>query len=134
MKLLRARGRKPFQDVSKHSDAAIMPGHVILVELDAEYSVSFSRKIVQQVIRGEWGCQGLLVTDDLTMGAACNRGLCDATVRALGASVALLPIAFDQDKYFDAMHCAQQAAQCGALDLSMLERSSARRLQPFASQ
>jgi beta-glucosidase-like glycosyl hydrolase len=134
MKLQRARGRKPFQDVSKHSDAAIMPGHVILAELDAEYPVSFSRKIVQQVIRGEWGCQGLLVTDDFTMGAACNRGLCDATVRALGARVDLLPIAFDQDKYFDAMHCAQQAAQCGALDLSMLERSSARRLQPFASQ
>jgi len=29
------------------------------------------------------------------------------------------------------MHCAQQAAQRGALDLPMLERSSARRLQSF---
>ncbi|SCX70681.1 glycoside hydrolase family 3 N-terminal domain-containing protein [Variovorax sp. EL159] len=122
---------KPFQEVSKQSDAAIMLGHVILAELDADAPTSFSRKIVQQVIRGEWGYQGLLVTDDLTMAAAYNRGLCDATVRSLNAGVDLLLIAFDHDKYFDAMHCAQQAARRGALDLAMLERSNARRLQSF---
>lgn len=122
---------KPFQEVSKQSDAAIMLGHVILAELDAEYPVSFSRRIVQQVIRGEWGFHGLLVTDDLTMGAAYNRGLCNATVRALGAGVDLLLIAFDHDKYFDAMHCALQAAQRGALDLPMPERRDAQRLQSF---
>lgn len=127
---LSARDWKPFQDVSKHSDAAIMLGHVILAELDAAYPVSFSRKIVQRVIRGEWGYQGLLVTDDLTMGAAYNRGLCDATVRALGAGVDLLLIAYDHDKYFDAMHCALQAAQRGAPDLLLPERADARRLQP----
>ncbi|WP_422089034.1 glycoside hydrolase family 3 N-terminal domain-containing protein [Variovorax sp.] len=120
---------KPFQEVSKQSDAAIMLGHVILPELDAEHPVSFSRRIVRQVIRGEWGYQGLLVTDDLTMGAAYNRGLCDATVRALGAGVDLLLIAYDHDKYFDAMHCALQAAQRGAPDLLLPERADARRLQ-----
>ncbi|WP_019653635.1 glycoside hydrolase family 3 N-terminal domain-containing protein [Variovorax atrisoli] len=128
---LSARDWKPFQDVSKHSDAAIMLGHVILAELDAAYPVSFSRKIVQRVIRGEWGYQGLLVTDDLTMGAAYNRGLCDATVRALDAGVDLLLIAFDHDKYFDAMHCAQRAAQQGTLELRTPERGSVRRLQSF---
>lgn len=128
---LAAHDWKPFQDVSKHSDAAIMLGHVILAELDAGYPVSFSRKIVQRVIRGEWGYQGLLVTDDLTMGAAYNRGLCDATVHALNAGVDLLLIAFDHDKYFDAMHCAQQAARQGTLDFRMLERGNARRLQSF---
>ena len=122
---------KPFQDVSRNSSAAIMLGHVVVPELDPDFPVSFSRKIVQQLIRGEWGYQGLLVTDDLTMGAAYNRGLCDTTVRALDAGADLLLIAFDHDKYFDAMHCAQQAARRGALDLPMLERSSARRLQPF---
>lgn len=121
---------KPFQEVSKQSDAAIMLGHVILPELDAEHPVSFSRRIVRQVIRGEWGYQGLLVTDDLTMGAAYNRGLCDATVRALGAGVDLLLIAYDHDKYFDAMHCALQAVQRGAPDLLLPERADARRLQP----
>lgn len=128
---LAAHDWKPFQDVSKHSDAAIMLGHVILAELDAGYPISFSRKIVQRVIRGEWGYQGLLVTDDLTMGAAYNRGLCDATVHALNAGVDLLLIAFDHDKYFDAMHCAQRAARQGTLDFRMLERGNARRLQSF---
>jgi beta-N-acetylhexosaminidase len=128
---LAAQDWKPFQEVSKQSDAAIMLGHVILAELDAEYPVSFSRRIVQQVIREGWGFQGLLVTDDLTMGAAYNRGLCEATVRALDAGVDLLLIAFDHDKYFDAMHCASSAVQRGALDLPMPERRGAQRLQSF---
>jgi len=128
---LAAHDWKPFQDVSKHSDAAIMLGHVILEELDAAYPVSFSRKIVQRVIRGEWGYQGLLVTDDLTMAAAYNRGLCDATVRALDAGVDLLLIAFDHDKYFDATHCAQRAARQGTFELRKPERAGAPRLQPF---
>lgn len=121
----------PFQDVSRNSNAAIMLGHVVVQELDPAYPASFSRKIVQQLIRGAWGYQGILVTDDLTMGAAYNRGLCDTTVRALDAGVDLLLIAFDHDKYFDAMHCAQQAARRGELDLPLLERSGIRRLQPF---
>lgn len=104
-----------------------MRGHVV----NPVSSASFSRKIVHQPIRGGWGCQGLPVTDDLTMGAARNRGLRNATVRALCAGVDLLLIACDHDKYFDAMHCTRQAARRGALDLPMLERSSARRLQPF---
>lgn len=113
--------------MSKHSDAAIVPGRAILAELEAGYPVSFSRKIVRRVIRGERGSQRLLVTDDLTTGAARNR------VRAPGAGAGAdpLPIAFDHDKYFDAMHGAQQVARRGALVLAMLERSSARRLQPF---
>lgn len=122
---------KPFQDVSAHSNAALMLGHVLLPELDKAHPVSFSRKIVQQVIRGAWGHEGLLVTDDLTMGAAYNRGLCNATVRALDAGVDLLLIAFDHDKYFDAMHCALQAARRGEIDLPMLARSNARLAQPF---
>ena len=111
--------------MSKHSDAAIVPGRAILAELEAGYPVSFSRKIVRRVIRGERRSRRLLVTDDLMTGAARNR------VRAPGAGADPLPIAFDHDKYFDAMHGAQQVARRGALVLAMLERSSARRLQPF---
>lgn len=122
---------KPFQDVSSGTNAAIMLGHVVVPELDADHPASFSRKIVQQLIRGEWGFRGPLVTDDLTMGAAYNRGLCATTLRALDAGVDLLLIAFDHDKYFDAMHCALQASQRGALELAQLERSGAGRLQSF---
>lgn len=128
---LAAHDWKPFQDVSKHSDAAIMLGHVILRELDADAPVSFSRKIVRQVIRGEWGFQGLLVTDDLTMGGAYNRGLCNATLGALDAGVDLLLIAYDHDKYFDAMHCALEGVRRGALDPRVTERPRAPRLQPL---
>ncbi|MET3494023.1 glycoside hydrolase family 3 N-terminal domain-containing protein [Variovorax boronicumulans] len=130
--LLATHDGKPFQDVSKNSNMAIMFRHVVVPEPHAVHPAAFSRKIARRSVRGERGCQGLVVTDDPTMGAACNRGLCDTTVHALDASVDLLVIAFDHDnKYFGAMHCAPQAARRGARDLQLLERSSARRLQPF---
>lgn len=117
---------KPFQEVSASTQAAVMLAHVIVPELDPDHPASFSRKIVQSVIRGAWGHDGLLVTDDLTMGAAYDRGLCNATVRALNAGVDLLLVAYDHDKYFDAMHCARQAESRGAIDAAMLAASASR--------
>lgn len=123
---LAARDWQPFQAVAARTQAAIMLGHVMLPEADPRHAVSFSRDIVQSVIRGAWGYDGLLVTDDLTMGAAYQRGLCYASQRALNAGVDLLLVAYDHDKYFDTMHCLLQAARRGTLDAAMLARSDRR--------
>lgn len=127
---------KSFQEVSKQSDAATPPGHVILAELGAGYPVlSASRRIARQVIRRGRGCRGLLVTGDPKVRLASNRWLREAGDGALNARLDLLLIAFDHDTSFDALHGAppavRRAAQHGALDAPTLERRGAQRLQSF---
>jgi beta-N-acetylhexosaminidase len=123
---LASRDWVPFQEVAKQSKALIMLGHVILSRIDKENPVSFSHAVIQKIIRGTWKYDGLLITDDLTMAAAYNHGLCEATIKSLNAGVDLLLLSYDYEKYFEAMYCAVAAYKSGTLGKNQLERSSQR--------
>jgi len=103
-----------------------MLGHVVLDELDAEHLVSNSPALVQGVIREQWQHQGVLITDDLTMAAAYNRGLCEVGVGALNAGVDLLLVSYDHEKIYPLLDCLDRARADGRLDLDRLQQSRAR--------
>ncbi|MES2887833.1 MAG: glycoside hydrolase family 3 N-terminal domain-containing protein [Pseudomonadota bacterium] len=123
---LRERDWRPFRDVAASTQALIMLGHVVVPQIDAKAPASLSRALIQTVIRGEWQHEGALVTDDMTMGAVYNRGFCQAVPQALNAGVDLLLIAYDEDKFFDAMYCAARAARERQLDSGLLAQSRQR--------
>lgn len=122
----------PFRLVSEQGDGLIMLAHVILSQVDAENPASFSKAVVQQVIREGWGYEGILVTDDLTMQAAYQHGICNAVVKSLNAGVDLLLIAYDYEKFNEAMYCVMQAREEGRLDMEKLARSQ-QRLQTLSA-
>lgn len=124
----------PFRQIAKGTGALIMLSHVILAELDRENPVSFSRAVVQNVIRAAWKFDGVLITDDLTMGAAYNHGLCGATIKSLNAGVDLLLISYDYEKLYEALYCAHSAYDSGLLDKAMLDLSSQRLLRLGSGQ
>lgn len=113
----------PFQQASSQSNALIMLGHVILSSVDSENPVSFSRKAIKKIIREQWKHEGLLVTDDLTMAASYNYGICKAVVNGLNAGVDLLLVSYDHEKIYDAVYCAVTAYKKGELDVNELELS-----------
>lgn len=116
----------PFQRASSQSNALIMLGHVVLSAMDNDNPVSFSRKIIKEIIRDQWKHERPLVTDDLTMGASYNLGMCKAVVNGLNAGVDLLLISYDHEKIYDAMYCAVAAYKKGKIDTNELELSHER--------
>lgn len=109
----------PFRRIA-NDGAAIMLGHVIVDAIDPVNPASLSRSVVQNLIRREWGFDGLLITDDLNMGAVSPFGICNAAVASLGAGVDLVLVSYDPDQYYVAMYCAADALRTGALDQMML--------------
>jgi beta-N-acetylhexosaminidase len=57
----------PFKALNGMPSA--MSAHVVFRDIDAAHPASTSRKIIQEVIRGEIGFDGLLMSDDLSMKA-----------------------------------------------------------------
>lgn len=47
----------------------VMVGHLMHREVDAEYPASLSRRWIAEILRGELGYRGVVITDDLNMGA-----------------------------------------------------------------
>jgi beta-N-acetylhexosaminidase len=98
----------PFREIAANSRAWIMVAHVRLTTVDANEPASMSRTVIDQLLRKELSLHNPLVTDDLTMGAAYNRGFCRSINAAYATSMDYLLISFDSDKYVDAVQCLMQ--------------------------
>src|SRR5207237_8085081 len=59
----------PFRAVMTDSTAFTMLGHARLMQVDPERPASFSQAVVHDLLRGMWKHEGVLITDDFSMGA-----------------------------------------------------------------
>jgi beta-N-acetylhexosaminidase len=123
----------PFREVLAHSNARLMVGHVTLATIDPERPASHSKRVIEELIRGKWGYQGVVMTDDLVMGAIYGGNVCTAVVEALNAGADLLLVAYDGAQFFRVFDCALDAYHRGSLDLAMLKASD-RRLMRAAGE
>ncbi|MEL6381000.1 MAG: glycoside hydrolase family 3 N-terminal domain-containing protein [Cyanobacteria bacterium J06626_18] len=115
----------PFQQVMQSSQAMTMLGHPILTAVDKQHPVSFSKGVVDGILRQQWQYDGLLITDDFSMGAVFNTrdGATGATIKALNAGVDLVLISYDADLYYPVMAALMQAEQHNRLSLEQLAAS-----------
>ena len=122
----------PFKAVLAGSKARLMLGHVTLTAIDPDRPASHSRRVVDGIIRGKWNYQGIIITDDLVMGAIYQNDVCTAVVEALNAGVDLLLVAFDGAQFYRIYACASAGFDRGQLEPAML-RASDKRLKGAVS-
>jgi beta-N-acetylhexosaminidase len=128
---LEASDWRPFREVLAASKAQLMIGHVTLTAIDPDRAASHSRAVVEGIIRKKWNYQGVIITDDLVMGAIYQHNVCTAVVEALNAGVDLLLVAYDGAQFYRIFACASGAAAQGKLDSAMLQDSEARLKRAF---
>jgi beta-N-acetylhexosaminidase len=81
----------PFREAIKARAPMIMAGHLKVPALDKYYPASISRTILHELLREQLGFDGVIVTDDLEMGALAKyMPLADAAFSAVRAGADLL--------------------------------------------
>jgi beta-N-acetylhexosaminidase len=118
----------PFRALMGRDDAVTMLSHVTLTALDRDHPVSFSRPIVAGLLRGAWRHDGILITDDFSMGAVYRSrdGVAGAGVEAVNAGVDLILVSYDTDQYYAAMQALLAADRDGTLQAQALQQSERR--------
>jgi beta-N-acetylhexosaminidase len=118
----------PFQRVLTRRDVTVMIGHVTLDSLEPGVTASASRVLVSGVLRGAWGFDGLVLSDDLTMTAARRQvgGIGAVAVGALNAGVDVLLVTHATERIYDVLQALLAASDEGALDGATLTRARAR--------
>ncbi|MCP3403277.1 glycoside hydrolase family 3 N-terminal domain-containing protein [Bradyrhizobium sp. CCGB20] len=124
----------PFREVLSHSRSALMVGHVTLTTVDPDRAASHSKSVVEGIIRGKWGYQGMVMTDDLVMGAIYQHDVCKAVVEAINAGVDVLLVAYDGAQFYRVFACALEGSRQGKLDAAMLQASAARLERGFPTE
>jgi beta-N-acetylhexosaminidase len=100
----------PFQQAIAHGVASIMTSHTIYRHLDPDRPATLSKKILTGLLREELGYNGVVITDDLEMGAIEKEGdLGRAALQALDAGADLLLICHSHAKVIDAYRKTAEA-------------------------
>ena len=118
----------PFRRLMDRPNVATMLGHVRVGVIDKDTPASYSQTIIGHLIRQTWESDGLLITDDFSMGAVTGGkdGIGGASVKAVNAGADLILVSFSE-RHLDTVFSALiRADEDGDLDQKLGEISSAR--------
>ena len=113
-----------FGAQSGPSAPAVMVAHILLSQVDPDYPSSLSQKVVTGLLREEMGFDGVVCTDDLTMGAVSNTyGMGEAAVLAVEAGCDLLLVCHGADNLTAARDALLEAVGNGRISVERLDES-----------
>ncbi len=129
----------PFQAAIQANVACVMTSHTLYPTLDPDNPGTFSPTILRGLLRHQLGFAGVVITDDLEMGAVGERySPADAAIAALNAGADLLLVCNDLEKMYltaeavgDGLHRGLLNSQDLALSLNRVERLRGMYLEPL---
>ena len=117
---------RPFRDAVDAGVASVMTSHVMYPAIDKEIG-TFSSKITGALLRKKLGFRGVVIADDLCMGAVSgDMPIQQAAVASLAAGHDLLIVAHDREVQAESAEMMQQAVEEGLIDAAALEASCER--------
>lgn len=92
----------PFEKIIEQEKACmVMTAHIINKNIDSEYPATLSPLFIQNILREKLGFNGVIVSDDMQMGAITEHyGFDEAIIRAINAGCDLLIIS-NNGKIYD---------------------------------
>lgn len=125
----------PFKELTTKTSAAMMIGHARLDIIDPKTPASISKPVISGLLRKEWGYDGLVITDDLDMGAIANEpgGLGRAAVEAMNAGADIVLLTQDGYGVYEILYALIKAYQTGDLSKELLAESR-KRLDKYAAR
>jgi len=114
----------PFQAAVKAGADAVMVAHILFPRIDPNAPASLSDIIVGKQLRGQMNYDGVVMTDDLTMGAITKQyGLAEAAVAAIDAGSDIVLVAHGYDNERQVFEALRSAVRNGRLTEARIDES-----------
>ena len=121
---LRSVELRPFAKAVEFGIPGVMTAHVNYPALDPDWPGTFSEKILTGLLRGELGHKGLILTDDLEMGAVVRHfSIGPAAVRTFKAGSDLLLVCRRPELVLEARNALAEAVRSGEISEGRIEES-----------
>jgi beta-N-acetylhexosaminidase len=120
----------PFRVAIEQGVPAVMVAHILMEQLDEQYPATLSSAVVDGLLRENLGFDGLVCTDDLTMGAISNTySVGEAAVLAVEAGCDLLLVCHKSENLSAAYAALLTAMESGRITQERLNESVRRILR-----
>ncbi len=116
-----------FKSAIDEGVSAIMTSHAIYPALDSELPATLSPLILTNLLRGKMGFDGLVITDDLEMGAIAKHwGVAEGAAGALEAGADILLVCEDQKNFLESLGLIRGRVLQGKIPYQRLHQSTER--------
>lgn len=114
---------KPFEEAINNGADAIMVGHIVLSKIDKNNPASLSKDVID-ILKKDLKFEGLVVSDDMTMGAITkNYNLEDSVLKSINAGVDLVLVCNGFDNQVKSINRVKEALSTGELTEERLDES-----------
>jgi len=114
----------PFEEAVKNGADIIMVAHILLPKIDPDMPSSLSKTIVTSILRRQLDFDGVVITDDITMGAiAENYNIVEAAIKALDAGADIILVAHDFEKISSVFNGVKKAVEDGVISEKRIDES-----------
>src|SRR5690606_4279796 len=91
-------------------------------KLDPEQPASFSKAVITDVLRGELGFEGVVITDDMTMGAIVKHyDIGEAAVKFIQAGGNIVMVGHQRERQLAVIDALTAAVNKGEIPAEMLD-------------
>lgn len=114
----------PFSAAIENEVDVIMLAHILLPKIDQEYPASFSKIVITDLLRNEMKFDGVVITDDMTMGAIVkNYDIGEAAVKSIQAGSDIVLVCHDYLKEEAVLKAIRKAAENGSISEDRIDQS-----------
>jgi beta-N-acetylhexosaminidase len=114
----------PFEKAINNGAESVMVAHILLPKIDADNPASLSSAVITDILRKQLNFEGVVITDDMTMGAITkNYDLAAAAVQAVKAGNDIILVAHKYENVLFTFHTLNKAVLDGIIEEERIDQS-----------
>lgn len=114
----------PFMNSIENNVDGIMIAHILFNKIDSENPATLSDKIIKELLREGLNYEGLVLTDDMTMGAIMeNYDIGDAVVKTIDAGSDIVLVCHGYENMIKALNSVKDAVENGEIKEDRIDES-----------
>jgi beta-N-acetylhexosaminidase len=120
----------PFKKAIDNQADAVMIAHILLSKIDAKNPASLSKTIITYILREQLGFKGVVITDDMTMGAIVeNYNIGEAAILSVNAGSDIILVCHGYDNAAGVIDALIKAVEEGVIKMERINESVYRVLE-----
>ncbi len=115
----------PFKEAINKGADAVMTAHIVLPNVDeSKKPATLSKIILTDILRDELNFNGVIITDDMEMGAIANNyGTKNASVEAIKAGADIILMCHTKEKQIESLEALKEAVNSGEISIKRIDES-----------
>ncbi len=114
----------PFANAIENGADVVMVAHILMPKIDEENPATLSKAIITDILREQMNFDGVVITDDMTMGAiAENYDLGTASMKSVEAGADIILVAHGYDNAITALKSIKEAVEKGLISEERINQS-----------